>query len=60
MVKSEELYIGLSVYKIEEPHVQGQVQGIGVLGKPKWFKVMLNSGQLILVQKPELWNKLDK
>jgi hypothetical protein len=32
MVKSEELYIGLSVYKIEEPHVQGQVQGIGVLG----------------------------
>ncbi len=55
MVKTEELSIGLKVRKIDETHVKGIIHGIGVIGKKNWFKVLLTSGQLIIVQKPELW-----
>ena len=57
MVKTEEIFIGMKICNIEKPHVKGVIQGLNILGQKNFFKVLLDSHQLVLVQKPEEWKK---
>lgn len=56
MVRIEEISVGIRIRLIEHPHVYGTIQQIGCLGQKNWLKVrLIPSGELRLVQKPELW-----
>ena len=55
MVKSEELNVGDHIRRIDNIHVHGTIERLGVLGKKNFFKLKLSSGQYIVVQKPDEW-----
>ncbi len=56
MVRIEDIYVGMRLRLIDEPHVYGTIQHIGCLGQKNWLKIRLYpSLQLRLIQKPELW-----
>jgi len=55
MVDTDILEVGQSVHMIADSGVVGKVHRLRTLGQKKWFKVMLDSGNIILVQNPELW-----
>ena len=60
MVKSEEIVVGSYIQMIGKPHVRGIVGRLRPLGQKNWFKLDLESGQSIVVQKPEEWEFIKK
>lgn len=58
MVRIEDIYVGMRIRLIDQQHVYGTIHQLGCLGQKNWLKIkLIPSGQLRLIQKPELWER---